>query len=309
MLDWETLQADKTLACKNYTPYSIQRLQYTTIHHTAMVNGSLDAVLNAFNANGTSAHYGVDNAGTIAQYVNDWDIAWACGNWDANSRSISIEHMNDSSNPWTVGALALEEGAHLVGAIHHMYKLNRPTWLVNVFPHSHFAATACPGELASSQNALYMERAQYWYDVMERGTYEQQATTAIPEVEGAVYRMYYPESGQHFFTASHDEAQYLANIGVLYEGIAWHTGKGGAVLRLYNPNTGEHLLTTSHAEHDECIRAGWTCEGIGFQSGSSVPVYRLYSPAGLHHYTASEAELLSLVDSGWKNEGAVFTAN
>lgn len=42
--------------------------------------------------------------------------------------------------------------------------------MVNVFPHNHWSATACPGEIAGSQNAEYMTRAKKWYRAMTGGT-------------------------------------------------------------------------------------------------------------------------------------------
>ena len=44
-----------------------------------------------------------------------------------------------------------------------------------MFGHKNFAATGCPGEIAGTQNAAYMARAQYWYDQMTGSN-----TTATP---------------------------------------------------------------------------------------------------------------------------------
>ena len=57
----------------------------------------------------------------------------------------------------------------LVAALCKYYKLGRPTWMKNVFPHNHFSATECPASIAGSQNAAYMKRAQEWYDAMMKG--------------------------------------------------------------------------------------------------------------------------------------------
>lgn len=43
-----------------------------------------------------SAHYMVDNA-TVAQSVDDADIAWHCDNWDRNCESIGIELTGSAS--------------------------------------------------------------------------------------------------------------------------------------------------------------------------------------------------------------------
>ncbi|NPD33074.1 N-acetylmuramoyl-L-alanine amidase, partial [Eggerthellaceae bacterium zg-997] len=92
-----------------------------------------------------------------------------CGNAWANRNTISIEHANDGRDPWTVGPQALDAGAHLTAAICLRYGLGRPEWMGNVFPHSHWSSTQCPGELAGGQRDEYMRRARAWYDHMTEG--------------------------------------------------------------------------------------------------------------------------------------------
>lgn len=171
MADFENVQPDEyKLLGMNFTPGRPWGIKYITIHHMA---GDLDAdqCNSVWRKAGTSAHYSVDRGGKIVQHVNDTDRAYACGDGvgvqsGGNDCSISIEHANSGSNPWTVHDAAIESGAHLVAALCKYYKLGRPQWGVNVFPHKHWKATACPGELAGSQNAKYMARAQEWYDAM-----------------------------------------------------------------------------------------------------------------------------------------------
>ena len=142
-------------------------VQYIVVHHEAAVGltaASLSSMWSRMQSQ--SAHYSVDGDGVIAQHVYESDTAWACGNWTANQSSISIEHANNSTNPWTVSEATLESGAHLVAALLIKYGLGYPRWGGNVRPHKQIVATACPGELAGSQNAHYMERVCYWYEVM-----------------------------------------------------------------------------------------------------------------------------------------------
>ena len=175
MADFENVQPDEyKLLGRNFTPGRPWGITSVTLHHMA---GDLDADAcnSVWRGAGTSAHYSVDRNGKIVQHVNDMDRAYACGdgvgvNSGGNDRSISIEHANCSSNPWLVHDAAIESGAHLVAALCKFYKLGRPEWMKNVFPHKHWKATACPGELAGSQNARYMRRAQEWYDAMTAGT-------------------------------------------------------------------------------------------------------------------------------------------
>lgn len=173
MADFWNVQPDEyKYLGKNYTsgrPYGIKGV---TIHHMA---GDLDAdgCNNVWRNREASAHYSIDRNGYIVQHVDDTDRAWACGDGigtrGGNDTTISIEHANNARGPWTVYPAAIESGAHLVAALCRYYGLGRPDWLVNVFPHKFWSATSCPGELAGSQNAEYMKRAQAWYDAMVSG--------------------------------------------------------------------------------------------------------------------------------------------
>lgn len=174
MADWQNVQPDEyKYLGTNYASGRPWGIKYVTIHHMA---GDLDADAcnRVWRTSGASAHYSVDRDGWIVQHVDDTDRAYACGDGvgigsGGNDCSISIEHANDNTGPWTVHESAIESGAHLVAALCRYYGLGRPEWMVNVFPHSHWSATACPGELAGSQNAQYMARAQQWYDAMCAG--------------------------------------------------------------------------------------------------------------------------------------------
>lgn len=169
-MDFKGLHADvnKWLS-KHYTPGRCGRkIQYIGIHHNAG-NLSVQGCWNVWQTRQASAHYQVQSDGVIGQLVHDCDTAWALGNFDANCRSINIEHADCSSNPWRISDKCLESGAHLVAALCLAYGLGRPAWGKNVFPHSHFSSTACPASLQSSQRDAYMKRAQEWYDAMAKG--------------------------------------------------------------------------------------------------------------------------------------------
>lgn len=131
-------------------------------------------------------------------------------------------------------------------------------------------------------------------------------TPIIVESE-PMYRLYNPNSGEHFYTASVGERDYLVFVGWNYEGIAWYAPKfGNPVYRLYNPNAGDHHYTLSAFERDYLVKVGWNYEGISWYSGGTVPLYRAYNPnarAGSHHYTISRDEIDYIVKVGWKNEG------
>lgn len=128
-----------------------------------------------------------------------------------------------------------------------------------------------------------------------------------------MYRLYNPNSGEHFYTGSVEEKDNLVSVGWNYEGIAWNAPiKGGSpVYRLYNPNSGDHHYTMSILEREMLVGFGWKYEGVCWNSvnpldPSAVPLFRLYNPnadCGSHHYTTSAEERDNLVAVGWILEG------
>lgn len=132
------------------------------------------------------------------------------------------------------------------------------------------------------------------------------------DVAGSVkmYRLYNPNSGEHFYTADDNEAIHLRTLGWNFEGVGWYAPKEGTpVYRLYNKNAGDHFYTASRGERNSLIRAGWTNEGIGWHSGGNIPLYRQYNPnakAGSHNYTTSKNENDVLTRKGWKAEGIAW---
>lgn len=125
-----------------------------------------------------------------------------------------------------------------------------------------------------------------------------------------MYRLYNPNSGEHFYTGSAEERDMLDEAGWNYEGVAWNAPiyEGDPVYRVYNPNSGDHHYTCSADERDMLVGVGWQYEGIAWGSAPSdgVPQYRLYNPnadCGSHHYTSSAEERENLVNVGWIYEG------
>ncbi|MDR2930893.1 MAG: N-acetylmuramoyl-L-alanine amidase [Propionibacteriaceae bacterium] len=169
MKNWATLTADKTILCT--CAYDAGRggnsIRFVYLHHNA---GSLstEQCRQLWDDSGRgSAHYQVEQDGTIGQTVHDWDTAWGVGDRAANQRGVSIEHANDHGAPtWTISEATLDNGAHLVAALCAFYDLGIPTWGSNVFPHSRYMATACPGAIATAQRGAYMARARQWWEQM-----------------------------------------------------------------------------------------------------------------------------------------------
>ncbi|MDO4623560.1 MAG: hypothetical protein Q4B22_11480 [Eubacteriales bacterium] len=125
-----------------------------------------------------------------------------------------------------------------------------------------------------------------------------------------MYRLYNPNSGEHFYTASTEERDNLRKVGWHYEGVGWQAPlqSDAPVYRVYNANAGDHHYTVSKAEKDMLVRLGWYYENVGWYSASEkgLPLYRQYNPnavAGAHNYTTSAGEAAHLVSVGWKDEG------
>jgi hypothetical protein len=127
--------------------------------------------------------------------------------------------------------------------------------------------------------------------------------------DSSVFRLYNPNSGEHFYTLSEEEFLYLEQIGWRNEGIGWLSSADMDVpiYRLYNPNAGDHHYTASAEERDWLVTLGWNDEGISFYAANEgLPVYRQYNPnaiAGAHNFTLSKEENDYLKEAGWHEEG------
>lgn len=167
------------------------------------------------------------------------------------------------------------------------------------------AAASVEVETAAEQPADSIEPA------MAPATF---AAAAAPTTTGIpMYRLYNPNSGEHFYTANGIERDQIVNAGWYYEGIGWSAPNGGQpVYRLYNANAGDHHYTLDANERDHLKGVGWRYEGISWYSpASGQPLYRLYNPnakAGSHHYTLNGAERDHLQKVGWRYEGIAWYA-
>lgn len=139
------------------------------------------------------------------------------------------------------------------------------------------------------------------------------AHTPTKEVKNGVYRVYNPNSGEHFYTMSYGEMLSLSHNGWNDEGVAWLTqtkDKGLPLFRLYNPNSGLHHYTKDENEKDYLISLGWKDEGDAWYASkdeSGTPVFRVYNPnSGQHHFTLNANEKDYLVSIGWDDEGIAF---
>ncbi|SEO74016.1 S8 family serine peptidase [Denitrobacterium detoxificans] len=143
----------------------------------------------------------------------------------------------------------------------------------------------------------------------------QSIEVAVSYAPSIMYRLYNPNSGEHFYTAVISERDDVVRAGWTYEGVGWIAAAVSPtpVYRLYNPNGGDHHYTMSAEERDWLRGLGWKYEGIGWYSADEddVPVYRQYNPnatSGAHNFTTSASENDMLVRLGWRAEGIAWYA-
>ncbi len=129
------------------------------------------------------------------------------------------------------------------------------------------------------------------------------------------YRLYNPNTGEHFYTTSAAERDHLTTAGWNNEKVEWISMKQSSepVYRVYNPNSGDHHYTKDAHEKDVLVGLGWKDEGISMYANDTgkniVEVYRLYNPnakTGNHHYTTNKAEYDHLISLGWNGEGLAW---
>ena len=125
-----------------------------------------------------------------------------------------------------------------------------------------------------------------------------------------MFRMYNPNTGEHFYTGSTVERDNLIGHGWQYEGVGFTfpANTGAPVYRLFQPSTGEHLYTMVKAEKEKLEAEGWNYEGIAFNSAYNTEAvqHRLHNPnatVGAYHFTFSEEERQNLINEGWEYQG------
>lgn len=129
-----------------------------TIHHMAIVNGSLEGVGNHFAKSSAqaSSNYGIDSEGRIALYVEEQYRAWTSSNAANDHAAITIEVANSKGAPnWEVSDKAYEA---LINLCVDICKRNNIKELVytgdktgNLTRHNMFANTTCPGPYLQSR--------------------------------------------------------------------------------------------------------------------------------------------------------------
>jgi hypothetical protein len=156
------------LNATGHVTHTQHRKDMVTVHH----NGgrlSHEGVLNVWKTREASAHFDVDAAGAVAQYVEMNEYAWSCGNTEGNQRSISIEMCNEATNGnWPVSETTWRSAARLAGWLFAKVIGTRPT-SANLVPHHHWKATTCAGPYMDGKFGEFIAVAQQAFDFFKGG--------------------------------------------------------------------------------------------------------------------------------------------
>lgn len=236
------------------------------------------------------------NAGSYTAYAQpDKNHCWKAGGTGAIGIGFSIGKRNIAEASVSVNAQTYT-GAALTPSPH-------VTWNWMKLSNGRDYTVGYSNNVNTGTGYVSVYGAGNYYGSKTQGFSINQQTTEM-------YRLYNPNSGEHFYTASVAERDMLAGIGWRYEGVGWHAPQSSSipVYRLYNGNAGDHHYTMSDGERDMLTSVGWSYEGVGWYSDElqGVPLYRQYNPnavAGSHNYTTSAGENDMLVSVGWHAEG------
>jgi surface protein len=159
-----------------------------------------------------------------------------------------------------------------------------------------------------------------WNDETMAGTWYTASTLPAPAVTPvSVYRLYNPNSGEHFYTLSEVERDATVAAGWNDEGIGWYAPDSSdkPVYRLYSGT--DHHYTMDEDEKAALIEEGWVDEGVAFYSADpedGIALLRQFNPfvdpdaatnnSGSHNYTTDQVENDYLVSLGWQAEDVAF---
>jgi hypothetical protein len=151
------------LSKTGHVTHTAYKKKSVTLHH----NGgrlSHEGVLSVWKTRPASAHFDVDSAGAVAQYVKVNEYAWAVGNLKGNQETISIEMADATLGPgWTVADTTWQSAARLAGWLFLKVVGERPT-KNNFFYHKHWSATDCAGPYMDKIYPKVLKAAQMAYD-------------------------------------------------------------------------------------------------------------------------------------------------
>lgn len=285
-----------------------------TVKTGLVYNGSLQELVKAGETNGGTMQYALGADATTAP-TSGWDIsiptATASGTYyvwykvvaDENYKGVDAQYVG---TPSVISPKSTSGGGNS-GRKPYNNPDNKPD--------------NKPDDKPVSDNVITVNEKEGTAIVVDEVTGD--SATVLLEVitEGKVYRMYDPNRGEHFYTKSVEEAEYLESLG-------WHHESDGdfnvpsaeekdstPVYRLYNSNDGGmHFFTPDADEAKYLESVVWDYEGISYYAYISNTdmgqvQHRIYNPCsslGEHNWTTSENEKDMLVGLGWIYEGVCW---
>lgn len=155
---------DKLSATGHVTHRSYKKAS-VTLHHNA---GRLshEGVLRVWQTRPASAHFDVDAAGDVAQFVKEHEYAWAAGTTWGNVESIHVEMANETLGPeWRVSETTWRGAARLAGWLFANVVDGRPRPNKNnLFYHHDWKPTICAGPFMDKIYDKVLAEAQVAYD-------------------------------------------------------------------------------------------------------------------------------------------------
>lgn len=147
------------------------RKKSVTFHHNGG-NLSLQGIVDVWKDRPASAHFQSDSVGSLGQYVNEYEYAWAVGDLEGNQETISIEMANSTRGPkWLVNEATWQSAARLGGWLHANRLDGQPRPTSNtVFPHHHWKSTDCFGPYMDSIYPKLLLATQKYYDLFKGKT-------------------------------------------------------------------------------------------------------------------------------------------
>lgn len=104
----------------------------------------IDRTFGPYSTRKVSTHYAVSET-EVHQYVHEYDTAWAVGNWEGNTKTLSIEHVGTTDRP--PSRACLDMGARLMADIAYRLGWSKLALGLNVMLHRWYASTACPANM------------------------------------------------------------------------------------------------------------------------------------------------------------------
>ena len=251
----------------------------------------------------------VTGGSTVRVFLNDIDVDCTAANAGCMYRAYLYSAADGASGAASGGASGAGVATGGAGAAVQLGEAVAATSGGG----GYYLDLTIPADAALGAAKIAVYRENDWLYGWQALTIVDTTTGGDANAGKTMYRLYNPNTGEHFYTADLTERANLAAVGWRDEGRAWVAPvSGDAVYRLYNPVAGGHHYTMSRHEADTLVSQGWREEGVGWYSApasTGTAVWRVYNPnAGAHHYTTDAAERSELIRIGWNDEGVAWYA-